>query len=961
MVIAAAFAAALLLACPTWACALETTEGDEVVTADSVVVPEPSQDVVAPAPSAPSDEDAKGEDPTPVLPTSEDEGLSADAVDQDGGPAVEDPQQVEEPTDAPKQADENTDPTSSDGQADDATVPADTAEQPTEDTNPSDPPTSVSEQGGETEEPTIDAPAAPVAQAVKDGLYELTSALGKTLRLEATTSSSGSVTPKTKAATNAASQRWRVKSVGSGFYTLQNVATGTYLQAPAKVTSKSAALTFGKADGSEVQQWSITTDPARAGYLIVWSRAYPDMVLHIASASAANGSSVRLYRANGTAAQSFGAQAITRVIDDGFYVITNKRSGQALHVQSSSLKNNANVQQWTRNKSLAQTFKLTYNKSTGYYSVINVQSGKALEVTKGQSADGTNIQQNQYKGTRAQQWCIKRQTDGSLKLFSAIDGRALSVKGGSLEKGANVQTYHACGSAGQRWFFTAQSNWLPAGTYEIVADVNTANALSMGKSIASGAKGVTAARGSADTSARWQLVWMGEGCARLINLKSGYALTVGSTKASEGARVVQRKWSGAKAQQWRPVFKAGGILLQSALDGGISLDICNGSRSVGVGVQTSASTGAAAQRFHFVRQRAYELNTPYVIRSVSTRTGVVNIKKAGNAAGVAAQLEKADATTAQVFVFVNAGGGLVRIRNVKSEKYLARTGKGTWVAQVASATGDDTKWRVSFDSDINALRIETPSKDQSLSASPGLSKSLRCPKVSGASASEGFVLGVDANVLVDQKTGKAARSKRVYVSGRGWFWADDTCKLRKKVTVDVPYVNQYDYGAIMGCEGAALYMCLRQAGYCENVSYTQFLKELVRSPNGDPNLGFVGSPWVITGNVDGVLPKGAVLWVNKYAKGHDVSGIGATGLFNLLSSNKPIAVWVTPHFRASYATRFYGVTVPNSWHCVTLTGYDPKTNKLRIADPASDDRVYWVTWDTFFSKWNMGQNAVTVS
>ena len=378
-------------------------------------------------------------------------------------------------------------------------------------------------------------------------------------------------------------------------------------------------------------------------------------------------------------------------------------------------------------------------------------------------------------------------------------------------------------------------------------------------------------------------------------------------------------------------------------------------------MRTWTTAGTRPQRFHFVRRRAYELNTPYVIRSVSTRTGVIEIKKGSVAAGAAAQLHTANSTTAQTFVLVDAGGGLVRIRNVKSEKYLARNASGTGISQVASGAGEATKWRVRFDASINALRVESPSKERTLSTSAGLSKSLRTAKVVSGDSTEGFVLGVDANVLVDKKTGKAARNQRVNVAGRGWLWADDTCKLHGKIAIKVPYVNQYDYGAIMGCEGAALYMCLRQAGYCKDVTYQQFLNSMPRSPNGDPNLGFVGSPWRITGNVDGVLPKGAVLWVNKYAKGKDVSGIGAKGLFNNMCNNKPIAVWVTPHFRASSPTRFYGVTVPNSWHCVTLTGYDPKSNKLRIADPASDDHVYWVTWDTFFSKWNMGQNAVTVS
>lgn len=940
--IAVTFAAVMLIAPPVPSLGEEMPEGETPAAAEpAVLVSEPSTDVADAMPPAPSDEGTQGEEPTPVAAGEQAQPVQpSESVDDQAQPP-------EGPSDLTVQSAET---------ADAASVPTQSAD----DENPPDAPATEGDQGGQPDDPTPDTPEAPVAQAVRDGLYELTSALGDTLRLEVTTSS-GSQAPKAKAATNAASQRWRVKCADDGYCTLQNVATGTYLQAPAMASGTSVALSLGKSDGSETQQWRIVEDPAREGYLIVWSRAHPDRVLHLASTSRADTFNIRLRVASGAAAQSFSALSVEQELDDGFYVIANKGSGLVLDVASGSLGNSANVQQWTGNKSPAQTFKLTYHKSNGYYSVVNVQSGKSLDVYCGRSADGTNVQQYAYTGSRAQLWCIKAQADGSFSLFSSIDGRALTVQDGSKAKGGNVQTYHSTGATSQKWDLRPQVTWLPEGTYEIVTSVNTGNAVSMGKSIASSAMGVTAARDASDTSARWQLVWVDEGHVRLVNLGSGYVLTVGDADNAKGARVVQRKWAGADAQLWCPVFRTGGVLLQSSLDGRIALDICNGSKGAGAGLQTWTSKGTAAQLFHFVKKRTYELKTPYVIRSVSARTGVIDIKQGSNADGAAAQLHKANDTTAQTFVFVDAGGGLVRIRNIKSEKYLARDAKGTGVVQISDGTGDDTKWCLRFDADLNALTVEVPSNRRLLSACSEISQSLSLAGASTESASEGFVLGVDADVLVYKSTGKAARSKRVNVAGRGWLWADDTCKLHGKITVSVPYVNQYDHGAIMGCEGAALYMCLRQAGYCKNVTYEQFLRDVVRSPNGNPNYGFVGSPWVITGNVDGVLPKGAVLWVDKYANGHDVSGIGAAGLFNLLCHGTPVAVWVTPHFRASYATKFYGVTVPNSWHTVTLTGYDPKSNKLRIADPASDAHVYWVSWDTFFGKWNMGQNAVTVS
>lgn len=896
----------------------------------------------------------------------EENALSADldavgtTVGQDGVSVQDDTS--EQPTDANGPANGGIGTDDEANRPEGAVGGGDAIDQSDEVADSTDEPTSDEAQGEQSGDLEPDVLQEPTVQAIDNGLYELTTALGETLRLGASTLTSGSVVPKTMAANNAASQRWLIEFVGSGFYTLKNVATGTYLQASATTGSENGVLAFGKASGSEAQQWSIVEDPMREGCLIVWSRAYPDMVLHVASASNANGSIVQLCRVTESSEPrwGFGLIAVRQEIEDGFYVIENKNSGLVLDITSGSLAKSANVQQYPGNKTLAQTFKLTYSTSTGYYTIANVQSGMVVDVSGGRSADGTNIQQYPYNGTLAQLWCIKRLDDGSFGLFSSIDGRSIAVKDDSKSKGGNIQTFRSTGSSAQKWALISQDSWLPGGTYEIVADTNVNNAVSMGKSIAVGGKGITVVRNSSDVSARWQLVWLDGGYVRLINLGSGYVLTVENATAPKGAQIAQRAWSGSKGQMWRPVFETGGIVLQSGISDGVTLDIRSASNKAGAVVQTYTANGTAAQRFHLVMKRAFEFNTPYVIRNVSTRSGVIDIKGGSSADGAVAQLYKANSTTAQTFVMVDAGSGLVRIRNVRSEKYLALDAKGTGVLQV-SGQEKATKWHVQFDASIDALRIEAASGKRPISASSGLSKPLRLAGATTRSGFEGFVLGVDEGVLVDKTTGKAARSKRVSVSGRGWLWADSTCKLHACITVDVPYVNQYDYGATMGCEGAALYMCLRQAGYCKNVTFKQFLNSVVRSPNGNPNLGFVGSVWRVTGNVDGVLPKGAVFWANKYATGHNVSGIGATGLINLLSKNTPVAVWVTPHFRASYATKFYGITVPNSWHCVTLTGYDPKTNKLRIADPASDAHIYWVTWDTFFSKWNMGQNAVTVS
>ena len=510
------------------------------------------------------------------------------------------------------------------------------------------------------------------------------------------------------------------------------------------------------------------------------------------------------------------------------------------------------------------------------------------------------------------------------------------------------------GSAAQRWTLASVATWLPSGTYEIVTAINSSNVVAAGRSVSEGTVASATARDARDGSCNWQLVWNEDGSVRLISIGSGYALTATGAK---GSHVVQRAYGGDDSQKWIPVLTTGGIELRSK-SSGVVLDIKGASSARGAQMQTWSSNDTNAQRFLFVKTGLYRTNTPYILRSTANRTWSLDITGGSKAEGTAVQLHAANGTFAQTFVLVDAGGGYVRFRNANSNKYLALNATTGKVTQTASV-GNATKWKISFDESLNALRITSFLGGYSLVGTSA--RGVTTAASTSADTHEGFVMGLDNSLCVDASTGSIIKNKRVNIVNRGWCWADNVGRLHGKVTINVPYINQYAYGARMGCEGAALYMCLREAGYCKNISYRQFLNAVVYSPNGNPNLGFVGSPWYVTGNIDGVLPGGAIRWVNKYATGHDISRSGAAGLLNALCSGTPVAAWVTPRFKMTRTISVYGTTTPSSWHCVMVVGYDPATQKLQVADPASDKHVYWVSWNTFFTAWNRGQNAVTVS
>ena len=100
---------------------------------------------------------------------------------------------------------------------------------------------------------------------------------------------------------------------------------------------------------------------------------------------------------------------------------------------------------------------------------------------------------------------------------------------------------------------------------------------------------------------------------------------------------------------------------------------------------------------------------------------------------------------------------------------------------------------------------------------------------------------------------------RWYAVGTGQQSNDDYRLL------GVKNYNQYALGAPSGCEGASLLQALQYKGKLTNWSLRQFLNTIPKSPNGNPNNGFVGSPFVENSwTYSAIYPAPLTTWGQKY-------------------------------------------------------------------------------------------------
>ena len=448
----------------------------------------------------------------------------------------------------------------------------------------------------------VDSSAVVKKTELSDGLYEIGSlvAPGRDVEVAGGNSDNGTRI-QNWSANDTAAQRWRIKKLSDGTYTIINVRTGKSLDIPsaqAYSTQRVQEYTF---NGTKAQRWYIEEDVLNPGSYVIESALNRSLVLDVTNADKNNGAAIQLYKWNGTLAQLFSFKALKQLVADGVYNIRNAGSLKLLDVDGASLDSTANVQQYDGNGTYAQVFEISYDQNDGYYTIMNVQSGRVLDVANAACYAGANVWQYSSNNTYAQKWAIKKTADGTYQIISARNSLALDVRWGSKDSGANVWVYDSNDTKAQRWTFENIKDWLKEGSYQIVSELNHDNAMAVSKSsTASGAPVYTRVRENGNTAQAWYITKTSDGYVRLTNVGSGLVLDLASAIAANGTRIQQYASNGTDAQLWRVVLANNGVKLVSKVNSNFVIDITNANDESFVPLQSYSDNGTAAQRWHLV-------------------------------------------------------------------------------------------------------------------------------------------------------------------------------------------------------------------------------------------------------------------------------------------------------------------------------------------------------------------------
>lgn len=437
-------------------------------------------------------------------------------------------------------------------------------------------------------------------QTIEDGQYKIASALKSNLVLSANSNSNVELCTET----NEYNQRFNVKYVGDGYYTIQLLNTGKMLDVAGGKLEECTNVQVYNANATEAQQWIIKD--LGDGYYSIISKLN-DLSIDVYNAKTEEGTNIHMYGDNGTSAQKFKFIRVDekgkQTLSDGIYKIkTAMNPRMVLDISGGSKDDYANLQIWSDNNVKQQRFYIKYI-GNGLYTISPVHSRKALDVDNGSQRIGTNVKQYKPNSVEAQQWIIKETNDGCYSIISKCNYLYLSIQDGQTNNGTNVYVYSKNDTDAQKFIFEKMEE--PAiddGVYEIqmAKDANKVLDISSG-SFDNGANLQIWTRDNVNQQKFVVTYNKDEKNYTIQSVHSGKMLDVYGGYATNRTNVHQYDANGTNAQKWKIEDLGDGTYRIISQCGGLVLDVDNGSTSNGANVQIYTNNGTDAQKFVFAK------------------------------------------------------------------------------------------------------------------------------------------------------------------------------------------------------------------------------------------------------------------------------------------------------------------------------------------------------------------------
>lgn len=463
----------------------------------------------------------------------------------------------------------------------------------------------------------------------------------------------------------------RIRSVGSSNYLSLNVSGS-------KMSPNVSAKAYSADDKGQL--WLI--EKGADNNVVICAALNANYCLDVSGGSSSEGTRVALYVKNGTAAQKWAVYNASpdiqggRTVDDGVYSILAKSDpSKALAVSGSG--NGSNVQLSDADGASAQRFRFELG-ADGFYTVTNLRSGKVLDVADGSVLPGSNVQQWSGWGGDAQKWAVRDNGDGSYSLVCKANGLALDLDG--TASGSSAQAWTPSADRSQAFSLEPASGQrtVPDGTYVVSTGLDRGKVLDVSGGSLSDSARIQIYESNMTNAQAFRFTFDEKtGYYEIANVGSGKVLDAAGGSSADGTRVQQYSPNGTMAQRWSVVADGDGYRVCSALDDSKVLDVKWASSANGTDVQLYGANGSAAQRF-YLSSTEHEPVSPcedlgldgwYEIVPSESDALCVDISSASKSDGAKVQLYNKNQTLAQLFKF-EYSDGYYRLVSLNSEKAI---------------------------------------------------------------------------------------------------------------------------------------------------------------------------------------------------------------------------------------------------------------------------------------------------
>jgi arabinan endo-1,5-alpha-L-arabinosidase len=158
----------------------------------------------------------------------------------------------------------------------------------------------------------------------------------------------------------------------------------------------------------------------------------------------------------------------TELLSGVSYYIINQNSGMAIDIPNGSLDAGTNIQQWERNGSWAQQWRLI-SVDENYLRIVSVgDESMCIAVSESSAGDGVNVELQKYNGSDNQLFKLKKSgSDYGIVSKCSNDSGGLDVYEWSKENGGNINQWNYWEGGCQLWSFTPVHPVVTDGDYTI--------------------------------------------------------------------------------------------------------------------------------------------------------------------------------------------------------------------------------------------------------------------------------------------------------------------------------------------------------------------------------------------------------------------------------------------------------------------------------------------------------------